>query len=73
MKIYTLHFSDDGEGLARRIEFKAEDLTAALIIAHREANRRTAELWEGATKLCTIRREANENEVPGFSQRRQMA
>ncbi len=56
MKIYSLRFSDDGHGMAKRLEFKAEDLTAALIIAHREAARRSAELWEGAKKLCTIRK-----------------
>ncbi|TCM14001.1 hypothetical protein EDF56_11526 [Novosphingobium sp. PhB165] len=56
MKIYTLSFSDDGDGVARRLEFRAEDLTSALIIAHREAARRGAELWEGTKKLCTIRK-----------------
>lgn len=61
MKIYTLKFSDDGHGVARRVEFRADDLTAALIIAHREASRRTAELWEGAKKLCNIRKPS---EVP---------
>ena len=45
MNVYTLRFSDDGDGVAKRIVFKAEDLTTALIIAHREASRRTAELW----------------------------
>ncbi|WP_395336805.1 hypothetical protein WBP06_20695 [Novosphingobium sp. BL-8H] len=73
MKIYTLRFSDDGEGVARRLEFKAEDLTAALIIAHREATRRTAELWERARKLCTVRREVEENDARTRSQRFQMA
>lgn len=56
MKVYSLRFSDDGHGVAKRLEFKAEDLTAALIIAHRETARRSAELWEGAKKLCTIRK-----------------
>ncbi|WP_454798668.1 hypothetical protein [Novosphingobium lindaniclasticum] len=58
MTIYTLRFSEDGHGVDRRLEFKAEDLTAALIIAHREAARRSAELWAGAKKLCTIRKPA---------------
>ncbi len=73
MKIYTLRFSEDAEGVARRIEFKAEDLTTALIIAHREAARRTAELWDGARKLCTVRREAAAIEAPVPSHHRQAA
>ncbi|WP_395331826.1 hypothetical protein WBP06_03310 [Novosphingobium sp. BL-8H] len=73
MKIYTLRFRDDGQGLARRVEFKAEDLPAALIIAHREVATRTAELWDGERKLCTVRREANENDAQALSPMRQMA
>ncbi|MPS67230.1 MAG: hypothetical protein E2586_01865 [Novosphingobium sp.] len=73
MKIYTLRFSEDAEGVARRIEFKAEDLTTALIIAHREAARRTAELWDEARKLCTIRREAAASDAPAPSHHRQAA
>lgn len=73
MNVYTLRFSDDGDGVAKRIEFKAEDLTTALIIAHREASRRTAELWEGARKLCTVRRSVSESEANIRSQRFQIA
>nr|WP_086492232.1 hypothetical protein [Novosphingobium panipatense] len=56
MKIYTLRFFEDEHGLAKRLEFKAPDIAGALVIAHREAAKRSAELWEGALKLCTIRR-----------------
>ncbi len=73
MKIYTLRFSDDGEGVAKRLEFKAEDRTAALIVAHREAARRSAELWEGARKLCTVRRSDDERDACIRSQPFQMA
>jgi hypothetical protein len=58
MKVYTLKFAEDGIGVARRLEFKAGDITGALVVAHREASRRSAELWDGASKLCTIRRNA---------------
>jgi hypothetical protein len=61
MKVYTLRFSGDGQGMTKHVEFSAEDLPAALIIAHRKAARRTAELWLGARKLCTIRRPAETN------------
>ncbi|WP_132386059.1 hypothetical protein [Novosphingobium sp. PhB165] len=57
MKIYTLKFLDDGNGGARRLDFGASDLAEALIVAHRKAAKCTAELWQGARKLCTIRRE----------------
>lgn len=54
MAMFTLIFADDAEGVARRLEFKAADMTAALLVAHSEALRRTAELWQGSRKLCTI-------------------
>ncbi|WP_395396334.1 hypothetical protein WBP07_20760 (plasmid) [Novosphingobium sp. BL-8A] len=56
MNIYALRFSDDGQGVAKRLEFKADDLNAALVIARREAGRRNAELLKGTTRICTIRR-----------------
>ncbi|TCM13987.1 hypothetical protein EDF56_11512 [Novosphingobium sp. PhB165] len=56
MKVYTLRFSEDGECLAKRLEFKAHDLPSALVIAHREAARRSAELWDGPRKICIIRK-----------------
>ncbi|MGH6745164.1 hypothetical protein [Novosphingobium sp.] len=64
MKTYTLKFPDDDIGVARRLEFKASDMTGALVIAHREASKRSAELWEGARKLCSIRRPANDVWMP---------
>lgn len=56
MNIYTLKFPDDGNEGAPRLDFGAADAAEALIIAHRKAAQRTAELWQGARKLCTIRR-----------------
>lgn len=58
MNIYTLKFPDDGNEGAPRLDFGAADVAEALIIAHRKAAQRTAELWQGARKLCTIRRRA---------------
>lgn len=64
MRLYTLKFAEDGHGLAKRVEFKAEDALGALIIAHREAARRTAELWDGTKRLCTICAARTEAESP---------
>jgi hypothetical protein len=63
MKIYTLRFFEDEHGLARRLEFKAPDVAGALAIAHREAAKRSAELWEGALKLCTICRSREDTTI----------
>ncbi|AIT82256.1 hypothetical protein JI59_22350 (plasmid) [Novosphingobium pentaromativorans US6-1] len=60
MATYTLRYSDDGRGLDKKIEFQAEDASGALIVAYSEAPHRNAELWEGARKLCTIRRYTTE-------------
>lgn len=65
MSVYALVFSDDEVGLAKRLEFRAEDLVSALVIAHSEAARRSAQLWHGAKKLCTIR--AGERSPPNFA------
>lgn len=62
MQSYRLVFADDGIGVARRVEFEAEDLAHALIFAHREAKHRSAELWHGGLRLCSITRPE-----PGFS------
>lgn len=67
MKVYTLTFIEDGIGLAKRLEFTAPDIAGALIIAHQQAARRSAELWEGARKLCTIRRIAHNLEITGLA------
>jgi hypothetical protein len=53
---YRLKFFDDAHGVAKDIEFEAEDASRALVIAHREARHRSAELWCGGRKLCGIRR-----------------
>ena len=60
MESYRLVFADDGIGVARRVEFEAEDLPHALVFAHREAKNRTAVLWQGERRLCTIARPALE-------------
>jgi hypothetical protein len=57
---YRLVFADDGIGVARRVEFEAEDLPHALVFAHREAKNRSAVLWQGERRLCTIARPAAE-------------
>lgn len=64
MESYRLVFADDGIGVARRVEFEAEDLPHALVFAHREAKHRTAVLWQGERRLCTIARTAAEPRVP---------
>jgi hypothetical protein len=53
---YRLKFFDDAHGVAKDIEFEAKDASRALIIAHREARNRSAELWCDGRKTCTIRR-----------------
>lgn len=55
MSEFTLKIAADRTGEAAHIQFNADDAAGALIIARREAGSRTAELWEGERKLCTIR------------------
>ncbi len=55
MKIYTLKFALP-HGAGETIHFEAFDLPEALMLAHREAATRDAELWDGETRLCAIRR-----------------
>lgn len=66
MSIYTLKFPDDGNAGALRLDFDAEDAAEALVSAHRQAgglrSGRAAELWQGARKLCTIRRAPNSSD-----------
>lgn len=38
------------------VEFQAEDAAEALIIAHKESSRTSAELWCGDRQLCRINR-----------------
>ena len=56
MHTYRLKFFDDARGVAKDIEFEAYDAARALIIAHKEASNRSAELWRDGEKICTIRR-----------------
>lgn len=56
MPQYVLKFACDAHGPEAVVSFEAEDLPAALVTAYREAAQRSAELWEGSRKLCTIRR-----------------
>lgn len=63
MAIFHVLYGDDNFGVARRIEFEADDAFAALSIVHNQATGRTAELWEGLRKLCTLRRTGPEGTV----------
>jgi hypothetical protein len=63
MATYKLVYSDDSLGCARRIEFEAVDAHGALRIAQSQAVGRTAELWEGDRKLCTLRRVGPEGSI----------
>jgi hypothetical protein len=54
--MFTLKIAADRTSEAIHVEFDAEDAAAALIYAHREAGNRSAELWQGDEKLCTIQR-----------------
>ena len=56
MPIYTIRFADDHAGEAKRVEFIGGDASDALIVVSREAPRRTVGLWEGDTKICSLRR-----------------
>lgn len=55
MKVYTLRFAHP-DGADDALQFKAPDLPEALVAAHRHAATRDAELWDGETRLCAIRR-----------------
>ncbi|GGC31105.1 hypothetical protein GCM10011371_18190 [Novosphingobium marinum] len=56
MQTYTLIYPQDRRGEAKKIEFNAEDPSSALRIAQDEAPERSAELWEGTKKICTLHR-----------------
>ena len=70
MDIYTLKFPDEGNAGALRLDFDAEDAADALVLAHRKVDEvrsgRAAELWQGARRLCAIRR-ANRDIADGNS------
>jgi hypothetical protein len=51
---FQLHFFDDHIGVARIVEFDAEDIAHALIFAHGQAGKRKAELRKNGMVLCTV-------------------
>ncbi|MEQ8410133.1 MAG: hypothetical protein RIC51_00180 [Erythrobacter sp.] len=53
-EIYSLRFDTTGGRVLPDIEFSASKAYQALVIARREGGGRSAELWRGSTKLCTI-------------------
>lgn len=63
MPVYTMKFSEDGRGEAKRIEFEAENASAALVVAHHEASNRCAELWCEDQCLCSIQRVGQDGDV----------
>lgn len=60
MPAYSLRFSDDSCGGAKRIDFEASDAVLALGIVKAEATHRRAELWDSVKILCTIRHEGDD-------------
>ena len=56
MSEYELRFAQVCDNQPASLAFLAEDVAAALIIAHGRASDRCAELWRNGTKLCTIKR-----------------
>lgn len=56
MPMFTLKIAAGRTSEAIHVQFVAEDAAEALIIAHRDAGDRFAELWRDNGKLCTIRR-----------------
>jgi len=53
-EIYSLRFERGGKAPLPDIEFHAASAYEALSIAHREGAGRSAELWRGEKKLCTL-------------------
>lgn len=56
MQHFKLVFHAERGKPCKSIEFDALDAAAALIHAHKESADRSAELWSGDRKLCSIRR-----------------
>lgn len=56
IKRYRITFLEDGRGSQKDVDFEAQDAATALVIAHKEASNRSAELWCDGRKLCTIKR-----------------
>lgn len=63
MTTFSLLYSDDGQGLAKRIDFDANDASSALAIAYQQARDRPAELWSEDRMLCTIKRTGRDGQV----------
>jgi hypothetical protein len=61
MRTYRLILSDDGHGVARRIELEARSAKEALALVSREVANRRVELQEDGKRLATIIR------IPGMS------
>jgi len=53
---YHLRFPEYRNEQPKNFEFDAEDVVSALVIAHMEAPKQSAELWTEGRKICTIRR-----------------
>lgn len=64
-QIYKLKFFEEADHPAKDIEFEADDAYDALIIAHSEARRRSAELWSDGKMLCSITRKDDEVRMIG--------
>jgi hypothetical protein len=56
MHSYELVFSDQREDAVQRLQFEAEDTSAALRIAHQQSGTRPLDLWQDGKKLCELRR-----------------
>lgn len=54
MHHYLLRFAPSSQGEEKDVQFKAEDATRALFIAHSEARSRSAELWRDGKRICRI-------------------
>ena len=57
MITYMLRYEDDGLGVEKRVEFKADTPAQALLIAQAEAEGRWAELSADGKPICRIGRE----------------
>jgi hypothetical protein len=56
MPRYELRFAKSGIHNAKTIRFEADDASMALILAHRHAPDRPAELWRDEQRVCSIKR-----------------
>lgn len=56
MRSFTLTVDGEDSKEFKRIEFDAHDLTRAFHLLERESAGKTAILWEGETRLATLKR-----------------